>query len=199
MSHIRNLGGVCVNTKNKTSIDIKKMTYLAILTAIVVVLQTVFAPMIGTATGGVLSPALVLIPFVLGAAVCGIGGGIWLGAVFALVVLIFDPSCAAFYAHNGFMTVVLVVLKSIAAGAVSGLIYKILAKKNKWLAIILAAISAPVANTGIFVSGLYVFFSGIPGFPAYITFAVTNFLVEFAVNLVFVPAIYKILEVSKIA
>ena len=78
---------------NKKNIDIKKLTYLAILTALVVVLQTVFAPLIGALTG--LSPALVLIPIVLGVSTCGLGAGAWLGAVFSFIVL-FDPTTVRF-------------------------------------------------------------------------------------------------------
>ena len=188
-----------MSSKSKISIDIRKMTYLAILTALVVVLQAVIAPIIGSASGGVLTPALVLVPFVLGVAVCGVGAGVWLGAIFAVIVLVSDPSCAPFFAHNVFMTIVLVFLKGIGAGVVSGFIFKALSKKNKILAITLAAIAAPIVNTGIFVVGCWLFFIELTGIEIYTLFITANFALEMAVNLVFVPSVYKILQISRIA
>ena len=186
-------------SRNKTSLDIRKMTYLAILTALVVVLQAVIAPLIGAASGGVLTPALVLVPFVLGVAVCGAYAGVWLGMIFALIVLFSDPSCAPFFAHNVFMTIVLVALKGIGAGLVSGLVFKAFKKKNTMLAITLAALVAPIVNTGIFVVGCWLFFFDLTGIEIYKLFITANFALELAVNVVFVPAIYKILRILKIA
>ena len=94
--------------RNNKKIDVKKMTYLAIFTALVVVLQTVCAPLIGAATG--LSPALVLIPIVLGVSICGLGAGAWLGAVFSFIVM-FDPTTVPFLQFNPLATVFLVFLK----------------------------------------------------------------------------------------
>ena len=185
--------------RRSTSIDVRKVTYLAILTALVVVLQAVIAPMIGSASGGVLTPALVLVPFVLGVAVCGWGAGVWLGGIFALIVLIMDPSCVPFFQHNLFMTIVLVCAKGIGAGLVSGLLFKLFRKKNKLLAISVAAVAAPIVNTGIFVIGCLLFFMEITGVEIYMLFISLNFAVELAVNIVFVPLIYKILEITKIA
>ena len=86
-----------MSIKHETKFNIRKMTYLAIFTALVLVLQTVFAPLIGAATG--LSPALVLIPIVLGVSVCGLGAGAWLGAVFSFIVM-FDPTTVPFLQYN---------------------------------------------------------------------------------------------------
>ena len=188
-----------MSIKSKNSINVRKMTYLAILTALVVVLQAVIAPIIGSASGGVLTPALVLVPFVLGVAVCGIGAGVWLGGIFAIIVLVSDPSCAPFFAHNLFMTIVLVFMKGIGAGVVSGLIFKALSKKNKMLAITVAAVAAPVVNTGIFVVGCWLFFLELTGVEIYTLFITANFALELAVNLIFVPSVYKILQISQVA
>ena len=78
-------------------IDIKKMTYLAILTAIVVVLQ--FIP-IKIAT---FELALSVPVIVVGAALCGVGAGAWLGFVFGAVVLML-PGTASFMSFNAFGT-----------------------------------------------------------------------------------------------
>ena len=179
----------------RNSLDIKKLTYLAILTALVVVLQTVFAPLIGALTG--LSPALVLIPIVLGVSTCGLGAGAWLGAVFSFIVL-FDPTTVPFFEYRPFMTVVLVFLKGIGAGFISGFLFKVLRNKNRYVAIIIAALSAPIANTGIFVVGCMLFFRELTGIGIYSLFITVNFAVEIAVNVILVPIIFRILEVARI-
>lgn len=186
-----------MENRGKLKIDIRKTVYLAMLTALVVVLQSVVAPLIGAATG--LSPALVLVPFVLGAVVCGLGAGVWLGAVFGIIVLLTDPTCAPFFGHNLVMTIVLVLAKGIGAGIASGLVFKLFSKKNKMLAVVLAGITAPIVNTGIFVVGCWLFFLEITGFEIYVLFTQVNFFIELAVNIVLVPAIYKILQIVKIA
>ena len=180
---------------NKKNIDIKKLTYLAILTALVVVLQTVFAPLIGALTG--LSPALVLIPIVLGVSTCGLGAGAWLGAVFSFIVL-FDPTTVPFFEYRPFLTVLLVFLKGVGAGLVAGLLFKVLRDKNKYAAIIVAALSAPIANTGIFVIGCLLFFRELTGIGIYSLFITVNFAVEVAVNAILVPIIFRILEVTQV-
>ena len=179
----------------KTSLNVRKLTYLAVLTAIVVVLQSVIAPIIGGATG--LSPALVLIPIVLGAAVCGVGGGAWLGAVFAFIVL-FDPTTVPFLQFNPILTVLLVFAKGAGSGALVGLIFTLLSKVNKYLAVVVAAISAPILNTGIFVVGCILFFSELTGFGVYTLFISINFLIELIVNVTIVPVLYYLLGVTRV-
>ncbi len=177
----------------KTSLDIKKLTYLAMLTALVVVLQMVIAPLIGAATG--LSPALVLIPIVLGVASCGLGAGAWLGAIFSLIV-IFDPTTVPFLDHNIFLTVLLVFAKGVGSALLAGLIFKLIVDRNKYVAIFAAALAAPVINTGIFVIGCLLFFRELTGVEVYTLFTTVNFGVETAINVVLVPGIYQLLEVT---
>lgn len=179
----------------ENSINVRKLTYLAMLTALVVVLQLVIAPIIGAATG--LSPALVLIPIVLGVSACGIGAGAWLGFVFSLIV-IFDPTTVPFLDYNAFLTVLLVFVKGIGAGVVAGALFKALSKLNKYLAVVVAAISAPIANTGIFVIGCLLFFRELTGVGVYSLFITANFALEITINAVLVPAIYHLLEVTGI-
>ena len=182
-----------MNTQN--SINVRKLTYLAMLTALVVVLQLVIAPIIGAATG--LSPALVLIPIVLGVASCGLGAGAWLGAVFSLIV-IFDPTTVPFLDHNAILTIILVFLKGMGAGLVAGALFKLLLRFNKYLAVVVAAISAPIANTGIFVIGCLLFFRELTGVGVYSLFITANFALEVTVNAVLVPAIYHLLETTRV-
>ncbi|MBO5879225.1 MAG: ECF transporter S component [Clostridia bacterium] len=178
------------------TVNVRKLVYLAILTALVILLQLVFAPLIGSATG--LSPALVFIPIVLGVSVCGIFGGAWLGAVFSFIVL-FDPTTVPFFEYRPFFTVLLVFMKGVGAALIAGLIFKLLRNKNRYVAITLAALAAPVVNTAIFVLGCYAFFLELTGVEIYALFTTVNFGVEVAVNIIMVPVVYRILEVSKIS
>ena len=170
------------------------MTYLAIFTALVVVLQTVFAPLIGAATG--LSPALVLIPIVLGVSICGLGAGAWLGAVFSFIVM-FDPTTVPFLQFNPVATVLLVFLKGMGSGIIAGSLFKLIEKKNKYVAIFTAALAAPIANTGIFVLGCYAFFLELTGIGIYSLFITLNFAVELAVNVVLAPIIFRVLQIAE--
>ena len=180
---------------NKSTFDIRKMTYLAMLTALVIVLQLWLAPLIGAATG--LSPALVLVPFVLGVASCGLGAGAWLGAVFSVIV-IFDPTTIPFLEYNPVMTVVLVFAKGMGSAVLAGLVFKLISKKSKYVAILASALSAPILNTGIFVIGCLLFFRELTGVGIYTLFITVNFAVELAVNVVLVPAIYHLLETTRV-
>ena len=117
----------------------------AILTAIVVVLQILggfikFGPFFR------FSP--VLIPIVIGAAKCGVKIGTWLGLVFGTVVLL-NGDATAFFAVNVSGTVLTVLLKGAACGFAAGLTYKLLAKYNKYAAVIAAAVVCPLVNTGV--------------------------------------------------
>jgi len=181
--------------KSNNTVLIRKLTYMAMLTALVIVLQLAIAPLIGAATG--LSPALVLIPIVLGVASCGIGAGAWLGAVFSLIV-IFDPTTVPFLDYNLILTILLVFAKGVGSGVVAGALFKALSKFNKYVAVVVAAISAPIVNTGIFVIGCLLFFRELTGVGVYSLFITLNFALEIAINAVLVPAIYHLLEVSKV-
>ncbi len=181
----------------RNSLDIRKLTYLAMLSGLVVLLQLVFAPMIGAASGGVLSPALVLIPIVLGVSTCGMGAGAWLGGIFSLIVM-FDPTTVPFFEYSPVLTILLVFAKGVGSGVIAGLIYKLISKKNKYVAIIAAALSAPIVNTGIFVIGCLLFFRALTGLGIYTVFISVNFAAELIINVVLVPAIYHLLEVTQI-
>lgn len=180
---------------SKSTFNIRRLTYLAILTALVILLQTVIAPLIGGLTG--LSPALVLIPIVLGVSTVGLGAGAWLGAVFSFIVL-FDPTTVPFWEYNPILTVLLVFVKGVGAGLVAGLLYKLISKKHRYVAITAAALSAPITNTGIFVLGCLAFFRELTGIGVYSLFITWNFAVELAINVILVPIIFRILEATKV-
>lgn len=173
----------------------------AILTAIVIVLQLLG----GFIKFGPFSISLVLIPIVIGAAKCGVKIGTWLGFVFGAVVLL-SGGAAAFLAVNVFGTVLTVLLKGAACGFAAGLTYKLLAKHNKYAAVIAAAVVCPLVNTGVFLIGCLLFFLdtikawgadlGFNNTVSYVFLGMVggNFLFELATNMILSPVILRILN-----
>lgn len=173
----------------------------AILTAIVIVLQILG----GFIKFGPFSVSLVLIPIVIGAAKCGVKIGTWLGLVFGAVVLL-NGDATAFFAVNVFGTVLTVLLKGAACGFAAGLTYKLLAKYNKYAAVIAAAVVCPLVNTGVFLIGCLLFFLdtikawgadlGFTNTVSYVFLSMVggNFLFELATNMILSPVILRILN-----
>lgn len=183
--------------------QIRTLTLGAILTALVIVLQ-----MLGQFIRfGPFSISLVLIPIVIGAAMCGPKISTWLGFVFGVAVLMTDA--AAFLAIDVFGTVVTVLLKGMAAGLAAGLICKAIEKKNRTLAVILAALVCPVVNTGVFLIGCVVFFldtlkewgagAGFDNVFAYLIFGMVgiNFIAEMAINIFLSPVVVRLLNIAR--
>ena len=148
----------------------------------------------------------VLVPIVIAVALCGFHAGPWLGFVFGIAVLV-TGDANAFLAFDPFLTVLVVLLKGTLAGLAAASVYKLLENKTKFLAIILAAIVAPVVNSGVFFIGCMLFFSGLveswgvaaEGVAVYVVTVMIgiNFLIEVAVNLVLVPSIYRVINIKK--
>ncbi|MEE0980497.1 MAG: ECF transporter S component, partial [Acutalibacteraceae bacterium] len=189
------------NTKNSQAV--KKLAIGGILTALVVVLQ-----MMGQFIKfGPFAISLVLIPIVLGAALCDYKIGTWLGFIFGVVVLFTDA--AAFLAVSVPGTIITVLVKGILCGLVAGLVYKLFEKKNRYLAVILAAIACPLVNTGVFLLGCVVFFldtikewGAAGGFENVAQFLIIgmvglNFLVELSVNIFLSPIVVRLIDFSK--
>lgn len=178
-----------------------RLTYLALLTAMVAILQYLGS----FVKFGVFSCTLVLMPIVLGAAICGPWAGAWLGAVFAGLVFI-TGDAAAFLMIDPAGTIITVVLKGVGAGLCSGLVYSALKNKNTIVATIFSAITAPVVNTGIFLVGCWVFFYdtvsewgaglGFANGTAYMFLGLAggNFILELTINLILCPVIIRLLQ-----
>jgi uncharacterized membrane protein len=188
------------NTKAQT----QKVALGAIFAAIVILLQFV-----GSAIRlGPFSITLVLVPIVLGSALCGFKIGGFLGLVFGAVVLI-SGDAAAFLAVSVPGTVITVLLKGILCGLVAGLVYNALKNKNQYLAVSLSAIVCPLVNTGVFLLGCFAFFMetvaewgaslGFENTGAYMIYGLVgvNFLIEIAVNIILAPVILRILKIVK--
>ena len=196
------------NTKNTPSKGKKFSTStivgIGLLTAIVVVLQFVSMAL----RFGTFSITLTLVPIVVGAALYGWKTGAWLGFVFGVAVLL-TGDAAAFLTINIPGTIATVLVKGAAAGLCAGLVYRLVAKKNQVVAVLLSSITAPIVNTGIFLLGCRLFFfdtvqawgAGL-GFENTFIYMIVglvggNFLIELGVNLVLNPAILQIIKIGK--
>ena len=189
---------------NTRKSNVYRMTGLAILSAIIIVLQ-VFTTFVRF---GPFSITLALIPIVVGAAMYGVGAGAYLGAVFSAVVIIMcitggDVGGFMVWSANPFMCIVMCTLKGTMAGLCAGAVYKALKEKNKLLAVIMAALVSPIVNTGIFIIGMLLFFretlaawAGGSDLLSYIILGLTgvNFLVELGVNMILSPVVVKIID-----
>jgi Predicted membrane protein len=182
----------------------RKLTGLALLTAIVVILQFLGAFI----RFGPFSISLVLIPIVVGAALYGVLAGAWLGFVFGLVVLL-SGDAAAFLVISPIGTILVVLLKGALAGLFAGAVYKALSERNETVAVIVAAIVAPVVNTGIFLLGCLVFFlptvtewgqaMGFESVGKYMILGLVggNFLFELLFNVILSPVIVRLIRLGK--
>ncbi len=187
--------------QSKTKITVRNLVLLGILSAIVILLQ-----MLGAVIRfGPFSISLVLMPIVIGAALIGTYAGIWLGIVFGAVVLL-SGDAAAFLAINPAASVLIVMLRGILAGLVSGLAYKLLSAKSKTVAAVVAGAACPIINTGVFVAGMYIFFlptiqewgvaAGFADATAYLFLGMAgfNFLFELGLNLILSPVIIRLIQ-----
>lgn len=173
------------------------MVGIALMSAIVVVLQYLGSFI----RFGPVSISLVLIPIVVGAAMYGPSAGAVLGGVFGIVVLT-QPDTAGFFAISVFGTVLTVMAKGILAGWFSGLVYRSCAETHRTLGVILAAVTCPVVNTGLFALGSRLFFwdyiSELGGAVFLFTVMIGfNFFAELGANMICSPVILRILHASK--
>ena len=187
----------------RKNFNTRKMVLLAILTALVVILQLLGAFI----RFGPFSISLVLMPIAVGAALLGIFAGGWLGLVFGFVVLL-TGDAAIFIVINPIGTVLVVLAKGLLAGLAAGAVYRLLFRKSKTIAAIMAAAICPIVNTGIFIIGSYLFFyqtislwgvaAGAASTAAFIflTLVGVNFLIELGINLVLSPTIVRLIQLG---
>ncbi len=197
-----------MKTTNKKLHD---MVGTAILAAIVVMLQAfIVIPL------GAFSITLTLVPIIIGAIIYGPGAGAFLGGVFGVTVAVQVVTGAAgllsfkMFEALPVITLLLCVIKGVAAGLVSGLVWSAFkSSKMTSVGVILSAVSAPIVNTGIFVAGLFVFYydlmaefasqNAFAGAVSFIFVGIVglNFLVEFAVNVALIPVVLRLIAVLK--
>ena len=188
--------------KNQNTVAILKLSYIALLTALVFVIQLLGGSI---RVGGLFSITLVLLPIVLGAALVGPLGGAWLGLVFALAV--FYPGDAnAFLAVDPFGTVITVILKGVLAGLVTGIVYRLCSRLTPYVRALIGAAVCPIVNTGIFLLGCLVFFMptlaewasafGFSNAGEYMIIGLCgiNFIVELVTNILLAPVVVRLIH-----
>jgi uncharacterized membrane protein len=186
------------------------LVQLALLTAVIMVLHFsgVAIPAFGTKI------SLVLIPIALGAMLLGPTAGAVLGFIYGLTVYVslgvmhMDPFTGFLFDNNPIMTFLICTVKTTAAGLLAGLVYRALSKKNILLAVFITAALVPTVNTGVFVLGCFLIYNTISQIAAssgysgvyfiLIVCAGVNYLLELAINMIFSPALERIIRaVSK--
>ena len=181
---------------SETRHETVKLTGIAILSALIIVLQSLS----NFVSFGAVSITLALTPIIIGAAVYGPTVGAMLGFVLSCIVLVsgllgWDKGFVLMLMDMSPIGVLVIIfVKSPLAGWVSGLIYRGLEKKNSLAAVIAAGILCPVINTGMFILLIILFYNDYMCSLAgdggnVLLFAVTafvgvNFLVEVIVNMV---------------
>ena len=193
----------------KKRISTRTLTGMALLTAVVVILQFLGAFI----RFGPFSISLVLIPIVVGAALYGPLAGAWFGFVFGLVVLL-SGDASAFLVVSPLGTILTVLLKGSLAGLCAGLVYKSLSRSETKvrgvdLAVIAAAVVCPVVNTGVFLLGCLAFFMptisewaagmGFESVGKYMIFGLVggNFLFELLYNIILSPIIVRLIRIGR--
>lgn len=170
---------------------------IAIFSALIIVLQ-VIATFIKI---GAFPITLTLIPIIVAGCVYGKKIGALMGFVFGMIVVIMvvtglDPSGAAMLSYSPIATVGACLVKGVACGFVSALLFEKLYKKNFKLAVVVAALACPVTNTFVFYLFLLLFFKGLfaVSLGALLTF---NFLIEIILDVVLAPGLTNLILHNK--
>ena len=192
-----------IKNQNKR-MSTETLVLAAVMTSLVIILQ-----FLGTFIRlGPFQCSLVLMPIVVGAALCGKKVSAWLGFVFGMVVLL-NGDAAAFLTVNAIGTIITVLAKGTLCGLCAGVVYDLLKNKNVYLAVFVAAIVCPVVNTGTFLIGCFLFFfntieawglaSGFGSAVEYMVLGLVggNFLFEIITNIVLCPSIVRVLNLRK--
>lgn len=194
--------------KKESFFSAKRITGLAVLLALVIVLQ-LFG---GYIRIGATPLSFVLVPIVLAGILYGpIEGGI-LGFAFGLIVLLqgvfgVDGFTMILFNDHPVWTTLLCLVKGIAAGMLSGLTYYLIADRSEIVGTFVAAAVAPIVNTGLFILGALCFLqdtlkANFVSGTSVIYFLVIgcagiNFLVELAINLIASPSIHRVMGIIK--
>lgn len=190
------------------NVKIARMTGIALLMALVVVMQSISAA-IPPVSGFTIS--LVLIPIVLGAAMFGPGAGALLGATFGAVVFVncvtgAEAGGQMVFQANPVLCFLVVMGKGTLAGLASGLVYKVLkGKLSGYVSMLCAAAVCPIVNTGTFVLCMLTFFKDVLSvwagsmggdILAYVFsgLLLMNFVPELIINILFSPAGQRIMQ-----
>lgn len=194
---------------NKKQGNTQRLAVLAVLTAIVIILQAAVVIPLGPFT-----VTLTMLPIIIGAIMYGPLGGAVLGTVFGVVVSIqvLTGAAGAFSTamleYQPAATILICLLKGIAAGLAAGAFFRLFRKASFYLGVVVAAVIAPVVNTGIFSVGCLTIFRSLiqdalgTGSNLLLVFLTTfiglNFLVEFGINVALTPVVMRIFRAVKL-
>ncbi len=193
--------------QGKLTFTSKQITGIAVLFALVIVLQAVG----GTVSIGPVQLNFTLIPIVLGAIIFGPIVGAFLGFISGVIVLnqvIMGavPFYTLIWTNDPVATVFTCLLKTTVAGYLSGLAYSLIKNKNEVLSVFVASAIVPVVNTALFILGclcmtnsVYAMANGTNVIVFILVSLVTfNFFIELAINLILAPTLHKALKYIKI-
>lgn len=148
-------------SKNKkmSKQNILMLTENAMLAAIIVLMA--FTP-IGYLQVGIVKMTFIMIPVAVGAITLGEKSGAFLGLVFGITSFVqcfgLDIFGTTLMGINPIFTFIMCIIPRVLMGYLCGLIYKVLAKVKKGIAVVIASLSAPVINTVFFMGMLMLFF-----------------------------------------
>lgn len=192
--------------EKKAFFSSKNVTGMAVLLALVIVLQAVG----GTISIGAVQLNFTLIPIVLGAIMFGpwVGGilGFACGAVVLIQVIMGSvPFYALIWTNDPVVTTLTCIVKTTAAGIVSGLVYQWISQKNELVAMFVASGIVPVVNTLLFIVGCLFMTNSVhqmAGGQNVLVFILVglvtfNFFIEFAINLIVAPSLHRVIGVLK--
>jgi uncharacterized membrane protein len=192
--------------KKNTVFSAQKITGIAVLMALVIVLQA-FG---GSIPLGVVQLNFTLIPIVLGAVLYGAWAGAFLGFACGVVVLVqvimgLVPFYALIWANDPIATTLTCILKTTVAGFLAGFVYQWLRTKQTLVALFTASALVPIVNTALFIVGCLcmndsVHFLAVENGQNVLVFILVglvtfNFFIELAVNLLVSPALYRVIGV----
>ena len=177
--------------------SIRKLTLVALLTALATALSFIKIPILGA------SITLVLPVVIIGGAIYGPFVAAWLTVIPNLIAL---TEAGIFLVTSPVGCVVTLLLKGILAGFVSGVVYKALSKKHPIGAVTCAAVVAPVINSSVFVLGCYIFIwdylvslageNGVGIGLLLFGLAGLNFIIELVLNVILCPSILRIIQIA---
>ena len=197
-------GETRMGNRRNVKLSTERLVMMAMLTALTAVLAY-FGGFIKI--GSLASVNLTLIPVVLGGALLGPFVGAWLGLVSGAVF--FLTADAAFWLSLSIPgTIVTVLVKGTAAGLLSGLAYRLVSEFNRYVAVIVSAVVAPIVNTGLFLVGCFIFFMDTVNAGAaaegmsvggylIIFFVGLNFVFELLFNVVLSPMLCRLVDLRK--
>ena len=156
---------------------------------------------------GLININLSLVPIAVGALLLGPWCGLFLGFINGIAAILSPDTMVYFMPQSVFGTILICLIKSMAAGFFSGLLFQ--AFKNRKLELfgmVLCSILIPIINTSIFTLGCFTFFRDwlfanageINPFLFLVTAVIGwNFVFEISISAIFSPAICKIVKIAR--